>query len=213
MTDSTSHSMQHSAVPPEPEPDFINWLKGNCVPTVGTAFGALVVCLVVHYSSTTVDWTRTKDLTEALANITQSLALVAAGVWAYFKFAKGRTFRDRLTLTVSGRSVSIDGSVYLVVTMQLKNVGLSRIAFDQKVSSLVVSEYVPSEAAETMSVTSNSLDRFEVFTDRDRYIEPNEFVERQTLIALLRVSLIGYQLEFQVLSDTARGWRTTTIVE
>jgi hypothetical protein len=97
--------------------------------------------------------------------------------------------------------------------MQLKNVGLSRIAFDQKVSSLVVSEYVPSEAAETMSVTSNSLDRFEVFTDRDRYIEPNEFVERQTLIALPRVSLIGYQLEFQVLSDTARGWRTTTIVE
>jgi len=213
MTDSTSHSMQHSAVPPEPDPDFINWLKGNCVPIVGTAFGALVVCLVVHYSSTTVDWTRTKDLTEAFANITQSLALVAAGVWAYFKFAKGRTFRDRLTLTVSGRSVSIDGSVYLVVTMQLKNVGLSRIAFDQKVSSLVVSEYVPSEAAETMSVTSNSLDRFEVFTDRDRYIEPNEFVERQTLIALPRVSLIGYQLEFQVLSDTARGWRTTTIVE
>jgi hypothetical protein len=64
-----------------------------------------------------------------------------------------------------------------------------------------------------MSVTSSSLDRFEVFTDKDRYIEPDELVERQTLIALPHVSPIGYQLELNVLSDTARGWRTTTIVE
>jgi hypothetical protein len=42
MTDSSSHSMQHSADPSEPEPDFINWLKDNCAPVAGTVFGALV---------------------------------------------------------------------------------------------------------------------------------------------------------------------------
>jgi hypothetical protein len=203
----------HSADPGDPDPNFIKWLKDNCVPIAGTVFGALVLCLVVHYSSTTVDWTRTKEFIDAFANVTQSLALIAGGIWAYFKFAKGRTFQDRLTLTVSGRFVSIDRSIFMVVTMQLKNAGLSRISFDRKVSSLVVSEYVPAEAAAIMTVTSNSLDRFEVFTDRDRYIEPNEFVERQMLIALPRASPIGYQVEFQVLSDTARGWRTTAIVE
>src|ERR1044072_9845904 len=100
--------MQHSADPHEPDPDFVKWLKENCVPVVGVVFGALVLCLIAHYSSTTVDWTRTKEFTEGLSNTVQSLALVAGGVWAYFKFRKGRTFQDRFTPTVSGRLLFVD---------------------------------------------------------------------------------------------------------
>ena len=47
---------------------------------VGLAFGALIFCLLIHYGSITVDWTRTKDFTEGLANLTQSLALIGGGV-------------------------------------------------------------------------------------------------------------------------------------
>jgi len=206
--------MQHSADPgAPPDPNFIEWLKDNCVPIAGTMLGALVLCLVTHYSSTAVDWTRTKEFTDAFANLIQSLALIAGGVWAYFKFAKGRTFRDRLTLTGNGRFVSIDGSVFMVVTVQLKNVGLSRIAFAQKGNSLDVNEYVPPQSAEIMSVPSNSLGTFEFFGDTDRYIEPNEIVERQTLIVLPRISPIGYQLKIEVLSDSGYIWRATTIVD
>jgi hypothetical protein len=92
MTGASSHSMQHSVVPAEPDPNFIKWLKENCVPIVGMVFGALVLCLVAHYSSTTVDWARTKDFAQAFANVTQTLALIAGGVWAYFKFAKDELF-------------------------------------------------------------------------------------------------------------------------
>lgn len=205
--------MHHSADPAEPDPDFISWLKEHCVPVVGTIFGALMLCLVAHYSSVTIDWTRTKDFTEAFINVTQSLALIAGGIWAYFKFAKGRTFRDRLSPTVSGKFVSIDEAVFLIVTTHLKNVGLSRIGFDQELSSLVVFEYVPSEAKEILSVKSNRLNSFRVFGDKDRYIEPNEIVERQTLIALPRISHIGYQLEFEVFSDSGYRWRATSIVD
>ena len=148
--------MQHSADPREPDPDFIKWLRENCVPIVGKILGALVVCWVTRYSSITVDWARTKDFTEACANASQSLALIGGGVWAYFKFAKGRTFQDRLIPNVSGRFVSIDESV-----------------FDQEVSSLVVFEYVPSQAEEILSVKKNRLTSFKVFGDTDRYIEPN----------------------------------------
>jgi hypothetical protein len=77
MTDFTSHSPPQSADPSEPDPDFINWLKENCVPIVFTAFGALLLCLIAHYSSVTIDWTRPKEFTEAFANVTQSLALLA----------------------------------------------------------------------------------------------------------------------------------------
>ena len=70
MTDSTSHPAQHSVDPREPDPNLIKWLKENCVPIVGTTCGAFLVCLVAHYSSITIDWTRTKDFTEAFANVT-----------------------------------------------------------------------------------------------------------------------------------------------
>jgi hypothetical protein len=213
MTDSTSHSVPHSADPGDPDPNFIKWLRDNCVPIAGTVFGALVLCLVVHYSSTTVDWTRTKDFADAFANLTQSLALLAGGIWAYFKFAKGRTFQDRLTPNVNGKLVSIDGSVFLVVMMQLKNVGQSRIAFDQEASSLYVSEYVASEAEDILSVKNDQLTSFQVFGDTDRYIEPNEMIERQTLIALPHLSRVGYQLEFKVFSNSGYKWRATAIVD
>ena len=52
-----------------------------------------------------------------------------------------------------------------------------------------------------------------MFGDQDRYIEPNEVVERQCLIALPRVSNVGYQLEFEVVSDSGYTWRATTIVD
>jgi hypothetical protein len=213
MTDSTSHSMQHSAVPPEPDPDFINWLKGNCIPIVGTLFGALVVCLVVHYSSTAVDWTRTKEFADAVASLTQALALIAGGVWAYFKFAKGRTFRDRLTPRVSAKFISIGESTFLSVTTQLHNVGLSRIAFNQEASLLIVFEYVPAVAEEIVSVRNKRLASFLIFGDKYRYIEPNEIVERQCLIGLPQVSNIGYQVEVEVVTDSGLGWRATTIVD
>jgi len=125
--------MQDSINPTEPAPNFIKWLRENCVPIVGTISAALVLCLVAHYSSTTIDWARTKDFSEVFANVTQTLALMAGGVWAYFKFVKGRTFEDRLTPTVNGKFVSINGSVYLIVTTLLENVSLSRIVLDLQV--------------------------------------------------------------------------------
>jgi hypothetical protein len=213
MTDSTSHSVRHSIDPREPDPNLIVWLKENCVSIGGAVFGALMLCLVAHYSSITVDWTRTKDFTDAFANLTQSFAFIAGGVWAYFKFAKGRTFQDRLIPTVTGKFLLIDGVVFLIATIQLQNVGLSRIAFDQKGSSVVVFEYVPSQIEEIPSVKSNLLTSFRVFGDKDGYIEPNEIVERQRLIALPRVSRIGYRLEIEVLTDSGYAWRATTIVD
>ena len=211
MTDSTSHPAQDS-ISTEPEPNFIKWLKENCVAIVGIVFGALVFCLLAHYGSATVDWARTKDCAQTVASVTQSLALVAGGVWAYFKFAKGRTFEDRLTTTVSGRLVSNDGTVFLIVAIRLQNVGLSRIAFAQDLSSLEVSDFVPSQTEGLLSVRYNRLASFPVFGEDDKYIEPNEMVERQTLIMLPHVSKIGYQLELQVSANSGCVWRTKSVV-
>lgn len=78
----------------EPDPNFIRWLRQNCVPITFLIVIALLLCLVGHYSSITVDWSKTKDFTEAFSNTIQGLGLIAAGTWAYFKFVKGRAFRE-----------------------------------------------------------------------------------------------------------------------
>jgi hypothetical protein len=83
MTDSTSHSSQHSVVPAEPDPNLIKWLKENCVPIVGIVSGALVSCLVAHYSSITVDRQGRKI---SLSHLGMSLNL-----WLYLLAASGPT--------------------------------------------------------------------------------------------------------------------------
>lgn len=122
----------------EPKPDFIKWFQKNSVPLAGLILVALIICLIAHYSSITVDWTKTKDFTDAFRNVTQGLAFIAGGFWAYFKFVKGRTFQESLSPVVIGRFASIDGGVFLVVTTQIKNVGLSQITFNEKGSVLIV---------------------------------------------------------------------------
>lgn len=98
------------------------------------------------------------------------------------------------------------------MAIRLKNVGLSRIAFDHEVSSIEISEFVPLETEELLSVQYNLLSSFTVFGEDKKYIEPNEIVERQTLIMLPHVSNIGYQLELQVSSNSGCLWRATTVV-
>jgi hypothetical protein len=68
-----------------------------------------------------------------------------------------------LNPTVSGKLVSIRGSVFLIATIRLQNVGLSRIAFDQEVSSLKVFEYVPSQAEDVIRVKYDLVTLFRIF--------------------------------------------------
>jgi hypothetical protein len=53
------------------------------------------------------------------------LAIIVGSFWAYFNFIKGRVYRPRLELTVSGEATRRDDTTYLLVTGKAKNVGLS----------------------------------------------------------------------------------------
>jgi hypothetical protein len=89
------------------------------------------------------DWRQTGDdtvgLQEATAtvyNIVTSSAVVIGGVWAYFKFVRGRTFAHRAELSVSmslGRSA---GGLYLCVTVVLKNTGLSKLPLNNNMKAI-----------------------------------------------------------------------------
>jgi hypothetical protein len=206
------------AAPPEshknePEPDFIKWLQEHSVPITGVVLIVLLLCLIGHYSSTTVDWTKTKDLTDVFRNVTQGLAFIAGGVWAYFKFVKERTFEERLAPFVDGRLAVIDGKVFLVITTQIKNVGLSQITFDKRVSALKVFEYAPTEDSEVVIVADKRLTSFPAFAEKDRCLEPNETIQTQQLIAIPGSLKLAYRLELEVISLRGCIWRANTVVD
>ncbi|HZM97829.1 MAG TPA: hypothetical protein VFB70_00485, partial [Pyrinomonadaceae bacterium] len=121
----------------EPVPDGIRWFKEHSIAIAGVIAVLLIICFVQHYSTRTINWTKTNDFTNAFRNVTQGLAFIAGGIWAYFKFRKGRTFQESLVPLVSGRFAFIDGAAYLVVTTEVKNVGLSKIEFDKVGCALI----------------------------------------------------------------------------
>src|SRR5215469_5898239 len=127
--------------------------------------------------------TPTSGLTQAIANvkaIAETLALMIGGLWAYYKFFKGRTFRPRLELTVSGKAWSRDNVTYLVAGMSLKNVGLSKLELSQEGTGLRVfsqSMVSPENATKAEWDRKITLSVFE----KHGWIEPGETISDQAL--------------------------------
>jgi hypothetical protein len=213
-----SEQLPHSSapslqVPDEPMPKPLQWTKDNSLPLIGSLLLIALSCLVAHYSSIEIDWATTHDFTGSMQEIVQVIAFCAAGWWAYFKFIKGRTFQQSLTPAVGARFVSLDGRLYLVATVQIKNVGASKIDFDREASALILYEYTASFDAEIHAVADKRLTSFAVFKDKDRYIEPNEGVEVQQFISLPGPVKLAYRLEVEIFSSSGFTWSAETIVD
>jgi hypothetical protein len=172
----------------------------------------LVSCLFVHFTTLTIDWMRTKDFIEALKNLAEVAALVIGGFWAYYKFFKGRTYRDSLNLVVSGQLRAIEGRAYLTATAYIKNVGLSNVKINKEGSGLRVFIYRPeADEKEIHTVFDEPLTTFGVF-ESDEYIEPNESIENQRLVAIPDGPKIGLRLELYIQSREGYTWNTSGIV-
>lgn len=103
-----------------------------------------------------------KDLTDILSSAVTTAAVVLGGGWAYFKFAKGRTFKPRLSVRLEGQWRQIKGSPVLYVRVWVSNVGATKFALKQKYSGLQVS--FPDGGVKHQEVTWDPL-RFEAEAD------------------------------------------------
>jgi len=197
-----------------PVPRPLQWIKDNGLPITGLLLLVSLLCLIAHYSSIRIDWPTTHAFTGSVQNVVQVLALCAGGCWAYFKFSKGRTFQQSLTPIVTGRFVILEDLVYLIATIQIKNVGSSRIDFDRQGSALILYEYVASPDAEVRAVKNKRLTSFDVFErERERYVEPKETIEVQQFIAIPGPVKLAYRLEADILSTSGFMWSAANIVD
>jgi hypothetical protein len=143
------------------------------------------------------DLQKVVDIAQKLFTIA---AIIVGGVWTYFNFFQGRTFRMRLEPSVSGVISTFDGANHLIVSISLKNVGLSKVEIEQRGSALQVLSYeAPIHIASIERASWNILKVLPVF-EAHEWIEPGELVEEQHLLLTPDGTYKAFQLQLRIVS-------------
>jgi hypothetical protein len=154
------------------------------------------------------NWT---DWADAVASLAQALAIVLGGLWAYFKFLRGRTFAHRLEVGVDASAVRTAKGPGLRVKATMKNVGLTRLTLRLATLSLSAIQATAGDIRECEYKT------VPVFT-KHRWVEANETITDEALLLVpAEPDLVGLRLECEAIEQRRwRGgglaWQATTVV-
>ncbi len=162
----------------------------------------------------------TRDAGQAFQAWITPFILLAGGIWAFYRFRRGRTFRQRLEVTVAGRVDSATGLrtserlLYLAVTVKIRNIGDGAVTIDAgadllTIEALQVPEGGPPWDAGWNSLLDLGLDRFH----GGLTLEPDEPVEEQRLLGLPDSGYGALRIAAQVGSRKAgKRWDHATVV-
>jgi hypothetical protein len=166
-----------------------------------------------------IDWNNLIDNSEKICTIA---AVIVGGLWVYFNSFRGRTFIPRLQLEVSGQLLSHGQNQFVLVTMQVKNVGSSIVQLRAKGTGLkVVSLQADDPVLEAANLIERETNGFPVLekniiaekeTRSERLtknIEPGTAVNEQKLIAVSPSQYDAFRLELKVFAygRTFLGWK------
>jgi hypothetical protein len=154
--------------------------------------------------------------TQVIVDIIQKgvtvVAICVGGFWAYFRFIQGRTFQARLEPQVSGKVATINGALYLIATIRVKNVGGSKVEIGPSTPGLRVWAYQVSEHPTAVKRVDQweDLGTFPVFEsgpvyEAQKWIEPGEEIKEQCLIAMPEADYTAFRLLFRMVSHEF-GW-------
>ena len=156
----------------------------------------------------------TLDNLEKVATIT---AVIIGGLWAYFNYFRGRTYKPRLELKVTGNLIRRDETNYLLAVAQLSNVGLSKIKIKQEGTALLVSLYQNFDTVtKVLSVDYDHLAAFPVF-EYHLWVEPGEQIEEQQLIVLPDLERPILRVELRIVCQRSLfrniEWKSWSVVQ
>jgi hypothetical protein len=157
------------------------------------------------------------NLLENLQRVFTILAIIVGGLWAYFRFFKGRTYKPRLEPTISGTVTCKNSMSYLVTTVRIKNVGLSDQKIHQAGTSMKIyifsSSMIPAADGSNPGAELPEWDHVATLPilKHHRWVEPGETVEEQELVLVSGCDHSAFRL---VLTLVAGGnyWEVPRIV-
>lgn len=127
------------------------------------------------------------SLTKIVQSLVTSIALIAGGIWAYYKFVSGRINKPRMELDVECAQHITDGKIVrLNVKVSLKNLGLSKIAIDQESTALRVNKATIRNNSDAnidgvQEIQWNHVGTFSLFYEH-QWIEPSEVIHDQKMV-------------------------------
>lgn len=149
---------------------------------------------------------------DSFRKVIETIALIVGGLWAYYKFFKGRTFKPRLELTLSGSARPGQNLTHVIACIQIKNVGLTKLKLSQVGSGLRILSYTSSKTKPApTAVEWEHLMTLSVF-EKHNWIEPGETVIDQTLVEIAGTETIALRLELRIVSSRIE-WNAVSIVE
>lgn len=144
--------------------------------------------------------------------IAATIAIVIGGGWAYFKFIRGRTFRRRLELAVSGEIRRGQGIVYLLTNSSAKNIGLSKFEIDHEMSGLRVMTHASEAPVQEARLAEwQPVSTWPVFEGQE-LLEPGEPASEELLIEVPEQDPLAFRLQLWVSSKQGESWEATAIV-
>jgi hypothetical protein len=140
------------------------------------------------------------DWAGAVQSIIAAGAIIVAGIWAFFRFVKGRTFKYKAELTVEGSVLSARGRRAISARVHLRNTGLTKTPLERafvRVLAMRPSDWESGKWKRLVTVR--------VFEDHD-WIEPQEPIGDELLIPLSEESpALAYRLDAIVLPPKNLG--------
>jgi hypothetical protein len=147
--------------------------------------------------SPVVPWYR--DITK-IKDLLTVLGIIVGGLFAYYKFLKGRVFKARLELKVSGKITTSGTKRVLIAAAQLKNTGLAQVYLSPLTSiNLYRSAPLTSPEKERQPAWAEPVNSFPMFVTHT-WVEPDETIYDQILIELRDEQDTAYRLELFVRS-------------
>lgn len=149
------------------------------------------------------------DILEKLSTI---LAVCVGAAWAYYHYFRGRTFKARLQVELTGVVVRVAGRQYVVASIKLSNLGLTVTKIDQAGTALVV--YAPGTNDHRADIYNQDWNETEAaaFTILGAHtqIEPGLTIREDVVIAVPVRQTNLFMLECIVEARKMR-WSTRTV--
>jgi hypothetical protein len=114
------------------------------------------------------------------ASLAQAAAIVVGGIWAYFKFIRGRTFAKRAELTVTPTLIP-ERKPTLKVTATLRNAGLSKLPLRTQ-AVFIYGVYAAPTAKNPIATREQQLGKPKKIFAAHQWIEAQETVTDELLL-------------------------------
>lgn len=154
-----------------------------------------------------------QKIADIIWKLAASAGVLVGGVWTYFKFIKGRTFRPNIVPKVAGEARNRNGEIFLIATTEVENVGASKVAIDHTytVVRVLTSKALPGGEEGPIEWGEEPFATRRILQHRDD-LEPGGTAVDTELFQIQPGGYVALRLEVLVTSTKGDNWTGIGVV-